>query len=94
MMGQVELTPEQFQRIGRAVSDANRWEMLRLIFSKPDATCGDVNAELPITAGTASHHLRELEMAELVSVTKCGRYKKLAPRRDVWRAYLAQLKSL
>ena len=93
-MGKVDLTSEQFQRIGRAVSDANRWEMLRLIFSQPEVTCGDVTAGLPITAGTASHHLKELETAELVTVTKCGRFKKLTPRRDVWRAYLAQLREL
>ena len=93
-MGKVDLTAEQFQRIGRAVSDANRWEMLRLIFSRPELTCGDVAAGLPITAGTTSHHLRELELAELVAVEKCGRFKKLTPRRDVWLAYLAQLQEL
>ena len=93
-MGQVELTAEQFQRIGRAVSDANRWEMLRCIFAQPEVTCGDVAANLPITAGTASHHLKELEQAELVTVSKCGRFKKLTPRRDVWQAYLGQLKQL
>jgi ArsR family transcriptional regulator len=93
-MGKVELSAEQFQRIGRAVADANRWEMLRLIFSRPEVTCGDVCGSLPITAGTMSHHLRELELAELVTVTKCGRFKKLAPRRDVWGAYVGQLKEL
>ena len=93
-MHDVELTAGQFQRIGRAVSDANRWEMLRLIYSKPEVTCGDVSGCLPITAGTASHHLKELEMAELVNVRKCGRFKKLTPRRDVWSAYLKQLREL
>jgi ArsR family transcriptional regulator len=93
-MGKVDLTAEQFLRIGRAVSDSNRWAMLRLIFSQPEMTCGDVAAGLPITAGTASHHLKELELAELVTVTKCGRFKKLTPRRDVWRAYLGELREL
>jgi DNA-binding transcriptional ArsR family regulator len=93
-MDKMNLTIEQFQRIARAVSDTNRWEMLRLIFSQPEVTCGDVSAGLPITAGTASHHLKELEVAELVTVTKCGRYRKLTPRRDIWRAYLRQLQEL
>jgi ArsR family transcriptional regulator len=84
-MAKVQLSPDQFQRIARAISDANRWEMLRVIFSRPDVNCGDVSGALPITAGTASHHLKELETAELVEVT---------PRRDVWQAYLAQLKEL
>jgi len=93
-MAKVELSPEQFQRIARAVSDPNRWEMLRLIFAQPETTCGGVSDELPITPATMSHHLRELEVADLVSVTKCGRYKKLAAKRDVWRAYLAMLREL
>jgi ArsR family transcriptional regulator len=93
-MAKVELSSEQFQRIARAVSDPNRWEMLRLIFAQAETTCGCVSDALPITAPTASHHLKELEVADLVSVTKCGRYKMLAPKRDVWRAYLAMLREL
>ena len=94
-MARVELTPEQFQRIAKAVSDPNRWEMLRLIFEGPkDMTCGCVSSAMPVTPATASHHLKELEAAGLVAVTRCGRFKKLAPRRDVWRAYLGQLREL
>jgi ArsR family transcriptional regulator len=93
-MPPVELTPEQFQRIGRAISDPNRWQMLQCIFAQPETTCGAVAGPLPITAATASHHLRELEIAELVTVTRDGRYKKLTPRRDIWKAYLAHLRTL
>jgi ArsR family transcriptional regulator len=93
-MARVELSSGKFQRIARAISDPNRFEMLRLIYSAPESTCGDVTGKVQITAGTASHHLRELEEAELISVTKCGRYKKLAPRRDVWQAYVDQLRTL
>ncbi len=94
-MAKVELSPEQFQRIAKALSDPNRYEMLRLIFQGPeDVTCGCVSSEMPITAATASHHLKELEVADLITVTRCGRYKKLAPRRDIWRAYLGQLREL
>jgi len=94
-MAKSELSPEQFQRIARAVSDPNRWEILQIIFRKTeDVTCGDISGALPITAGTASHHLKELEVADLITVTKCGRYRKLSPRRDVWRAYLGQLREL
>ena len=94
-MGKLELTSEQFQRIARAVSDPNRWEMLQMIFrEEQEVTCGDVSGSLPITAGTASHHLKELEVADLITVTKCGRFRKLTPRRDVWQAYLGQLQGL
>ena len=93
-MAKIDLSPDHFQRIARASSDPNRWEMLRLIYNEPDMHCGKVSSALPITAGTASHHLHELELAELVCITKCGRFKKLAPNRDVWRAYLAHLRAL
>ncbi len=90
----ISLTAEQFQRISRALADPNRYEMLRRIYSTEGQTCGGVTCELPIAAGTASHHLRELELAELIQVTKDGRYRKLAPRREVWRAYLAELQTV
>ena len=93
-MAPITLTAEQFQRISRALADATRYEMLRRIYAEDDLTCGVVCDELPVTAGTASHHFRELEEAELVKVTKFGRYKKLTARRDVWQAYLAQLRQL
>ena len=93
-MAQTTLTAEQFQRISRALADPTRFEMLRRIYAEDEQTCGAVCGELPVTAGTASHHFRELEEAELIQVTKFGRYKKLAARRDVWHAYLVQLRAL
>ena len=93
-MESITLTAEQFQRISRALGDATRYKMLRRIYAQDDLTCGVVCDELPVTAGTASHHFRELEEAELIQVTKFGRYRKLAARRDIWCAYLAQLRQL
>jgi ArsR family transcriptional regulator, arsenate/arsenite/antimonite-responsive transcriptional repressor len=97
-MPTLKLTPEQFQRINRAIADPNRYEMLRQVFAckdkDKDPTCGSVISALSISPGTASHHLHELEAADLIHVTKAGRYKKLAPRRDIWRAYLTQLRQL
>jgi ArsR family transcriptional regulator len=90
----MELSTEQFQRIAKAIADPNRLEMMRTIYAQPDVTCGCAVDGLPITAATASHHLKELESADLIAVEKCGRFRKLTPRRDVWVAYLAVLKSL
>ena len=88
------LSPEQFQRIARAVAEPTRYEMLRRIFACDSLTCGAAADELSISAATGSHHLRELEIADLIRVTKNGRYKQLAPRRDVWRAFVKQLREL
>jgi ArsR family transcriptional regulator len=94
-MATTTLTPEQFQRITRALGDPTRYEMLRRIYASAEClTCGGAVEELPITAGTGSHHLRELEIADLITVTRDGRHKRLTPRRSVWRAYLAELRRL
>ena len=94
MTARTPLTEEQRTRITRALADPNRFAMLRCIYAGQDTTCGVVASQLPISPGTASHHLRELETADLIRVTKEGRYRRLTPRRDVWRAYLASLREL
>jgi DNA-binding transcriptional ArsR family regulator len=89
------LTPDQFQRIAKALADPTRYEMFRRIFAQTDEmNCGACLGDLPISAATGSHHLRELELADLISVAKDGRFKLLTPRRDIWRAYLAQLREI
>jgi len=89
------LTPEQFQRITRALSDPTRYEILRRIYAAEEPiNCGATCLRLPISPGTASHHLRELEIADLIEVAKDGRFKLLTPRREVWQAYLTQLNKL
>ena len=94
-MPSATLTPEQFQRITRALGDPTRYEMLRRIYAAEEQiNCGGACHELTISPATGSHHLRELEIAELIKVTKDGRYKLLAPRREVWKAYLEQLTEL
>lgn len=90
----LKLTPQQFQRIARAIADPHRFEMLRRIHSTPNMTCTDSCADLAISPATVSHHLKDLETAELIRVTKDGRYKLLEPRKDVWQAYVAELKRL
>ena len=88
------LTPEQFHRITRALADPNRYKMLRRIYTEGDQTCGSVLSAVPISPGTASHHLRELETADLIRVTRQGRFRLLPPRREVWEAYLETLRDL
>ena len=89
------LTPDQFQRITRALADPTRYEMLRRIYAAAETlNCGATCTDLPISPATASHHLRELELADLIEVTKDGRYRLLNPRRDIWQTYLAQLTKL
>jgi len=94
MATRIQLSPQQFQRISRALADPHRFAMLRKIHATPNMTCADSCADLTISPATVSHHLKDLENAELIRVTKDGRYKLLEPRKDIWQAYLAELKSL
>ncbi|HEY0264606.1 MAG TPA: helix-turn-helix domain-containing protein [Granulicella sp.] len=88
----IQLTPQQIQRITRALADPNRFEMLRKIHAHPSLSCGNTCSDMTVSPATASHHIRELEMADLITVTREGRYRILEPRHDVWRAYLAELR--
>ena len=95
-MPPITLTPEQLHRIAKALADPTRYEILRRIFaaSCEGVSCGGAMHDMTISAATGSHHLRELELAELVSVAKEGRYKRLTPRRDIWKAYLTELRQI
>jgi ArsR family transcriptional regulator len=56
--------------------------------------CSDLRAVFPIAAATLSHHLKELESAGLIETARRGKFIDISFRRDVWRAYLAELKKL
>lgn len=94
MAPRIQLTAQQFQRIARAIADPHRYEMLRRIHSTPNMSCSDSCSEMTISPATISHHLKDLENAELIRVTRDGRFKLLEPRKDIWQAYLAELKKL
>jgi ArsR family transcriptional regulator len=85
------LTSEQFRRISRAISARTRYDILRKIFASGGLTCGGAAEGLPISAATASHHIRELFNAGLVDVTRQGASQIVAPRQRIWKAYLALL---
>src|SRR5438876_11104125 len=51
---------QQFHRISKALAEPRRYELLSRIAKCRELACSDVRGELPITAATLSHHLKEL----------------------------------
>jgi ArsR family transcriptional regulator len=93
--GPVKLSEEQVRLIAKALADPRRYELLRQIgcCTKP-MQCADIKNCHPVSAATLSHHMKELETARLVRVTREGKFASYSLRRDVLQAYTDQLAKL
>jgi len=68
------MTNEEFVKASKALSDATRVEILKII-SKSGTICAcKILEELHITQGTLSHHMKVLTDLKLVSVEKNGKW--------------------
>lgn len=85
---------QQFQRISKALADPRRYELLSRIAKTGEVACSDVRCELPITAATLSHHLKELANAGLIDIRRHGQFAHLSLRRKIWREYVSKLSKL
>ena len=88
------LTRRRAQLIARALADPRRVEILKQIGSCRCMACADLRELQPISAATLSHHMKELEMAGLIEVTREGKYARMTLRREVLEAYRAYLGEL
>jgi ArsR family transcriptional regulator, arsenate/arsenite/antimonite-responsive transcriptional repressor len=82
------LTPDQFNRIAKALADPRRFQILERIAACGDAPCQELCAEFPVTQPTMSHHLRELSSAGLVEARREGQFAHYRFRRDVLDEYI------
>jgi len=88
------LAPRELRAISRVLSDPRRFEILKYIAKGTCAACVDLRGAFPVTAATLSHHLKELESAGLIEIARRGKFVDAVFRRDIWDAYLAELRSL
>ncbi len=88
------LTDQQFHRISKALADPRRYEVLTRIAQCKEMACSDLKTEVPITAATLSHHIKELADAGLLELRREGKFMHMQLRRSVWKQYLARLANL
>ncbi len=83
---------EQFHRIGKALADQTRLEILERIGAQTgEVACAALTRALPVTQATIAHHLKELANAGLIKARWEAKFCFYQLQRNVWRDYLAEL---
>lgn len=89
------LPEQQVNLIAKALADPRRHQILKEIAAAAHgAQCSDIREGQSVTAATLSHHLKELEMAGLISIVREGKFARLVFQRDVFSAYLERLSEI
>ncbi|MGH7675701.1 MAG: ArsR/SmtB family transcription factor [Gemmatimonadales bacterium] len=81
----------QFERIAKALADPRRFALLEAIATSAECPYQQLCQDFPVSKATISHHLKELVQAGLVDSEREGQFVNTRVRRDVIRAYAAEL---
>lgn len=75
------------------IAEPRRREILRLVWTR-DRTAGEIAAQLPVTFGAVSQHLRLLREAGFVTVRKQGRLRIYRARPEALGPLAAALEAM
>ena len=79
----------------KALADPKRFELLeRIAKASCPLACAVVRPALAISPATLSHHMKELETAGLIQITREGKFHYLSLRPGVLDALIAALGQL
>ena len=84
-----DLQPDDAQavKIYRALGDATRYRIVRMLAESEELGCADLLAAFRLSAPALSHHTRILQECGLITVRKEGPYHFFRLRRDYLEHY-------
>lgn len=88
---QTRLSPGQFDRIAKALSDPRRFGLLEAIAENDECPYQKLCHEFPVSKATISHHMKELVRAGLVEAERDGQQMHAKLRPEVLEAYTQEL---
>lgn len=88
------MTQDPGLALAKALADENRYELLRYIAARPEVSCQELLAAIPLAQPTVSHHVKILVDTGLVTVRREGTRAFFTFDRKRFAAGLGTLRAL